>query len=554
MIKEQMTTTKHYISIIVIWLAIVPSFMRADVMQEVNAYIDAMANGTPLEDQGHCGFRYQFWLRQHLHELSPDRQMMVKSLMERPERTFSAVSPNGHFRFHYDLEGTHAIPSVDQKGNGIPDYVDSAAVIFDHVWEVEIDGLGFQPPLGPDGKPVAVYDIYFSRLASTLYGQTWLEDPIENVPDTWTSYIEVNTRLDSPFLYTGGLDGLRVTAAHEFNHAIQLGYRAWEDENENLTDLFLMEMTSTWLEEYVYDAVNDYYQYLPVLFNNIQRTRFTSPYGTFPYGNGIYLQMLELDYGPGIVVDIWKRIRQETGMPAMEYVLNTYGTSWAVSQNQYARWMYYTGTRAIPGLFFPEAADYPMVTLNDQQQLILNDLVSLEYEMKAKTLGFIALENAADIRYRAQLKGSGGGAYYSHSTLSNTLEKPGRAGIAQAFYPGAGDTILVALSNPLDSAVTMTYSMEEDTVIFPGIGANPVVVSSDEDGAHFYNVPPEATIRIFNIQGRFVQVLRTGAGKAIKLSWNLQDQSGNAVSTGIYLYSLQAPGQEKVGKFAVVRR
>jgi hypothetical protein len=419
---------------------------------------------------------------------------------------------------------------------------------------VEIDQLGFQSPLDPSGNPVDTYDIYFSRLSSTLYGQTWLEVRIPSRPDAWSTYIEINTNLDSPSFETGGLDGLRVTAAHEFNHAIQLGYRAWEDANENLIDLFLMEMTSTFMEEYVYDEVNDYYQYLPILFNNVQKIRFTSGYGTFPYGNGIYMQMLEILYGPEIIVDLWKRIRTEKGIQALHYVLNERGSSWPKSQNRYARWLYYTGDRSIPGRFFPEASDYPMIPLRNDQKLILNEGLTIDYEIRAKALGYLVLENAANIRYKAELEGSTPDVYYSHSSAGNLDEKPGKANTLQAFYPGEADTIVIALSNPVDSTLSVTYSIEEDTLLFPGIGANPIMVSTDEDAAYFFNVPAEATIRIFNIQGRFIQALQTGSRKESRLTWNLRDHSGKPLATGIYLYILQASGQDKIGKFAVVRR
>ena len=48
---------------------------------------------------------------------------------------------------------------------------------------------------------------------------------------------------------------LKVTAAHEFFHAVQFAYDIGEDG-------WLMEGTATWMEEHVYDAINDNRQYL----------------------------------------------------------------------------------------------------------------------------------------------------------------------------------------------------------------------------------------------------------------------------------------------------
>ena len=52
------------------------------------------------------------------------------------------------------------------------------------------------------------------------------------------------------------MHSLRVTAAHEFFHAVQFAYDYGEDP-------WLMEATATWMEERVADDVNDNRQYLP---------------------------------------------------------------------------------------------------------------------------------------------------------------------------------------------------------------------------------------------------------------------------------------------------
>lgn len=52
------------------------------------------------------------------------------------------------------------------------------------------------------------------------------------------------------------LTNLQVTAAHEFFHAVQFAYDATEDP-------WFMEGTAVWVEDQVYDAINDNTQYLP---------------------------------------------------------------------------------------------------------------------------------------------------------------------------------------------------------------------------------------------------------------------------------------------------
>jgi len=71
----------------------------------------------------------------------------------------------------------------------------------------------------------------------------------------------------------------------------------------------------------------------------------------------------------------------------------------------------------------------------------------------------------------------------------------------------------------------------------------------------FFNVPPEATVRIFSLSGDLVQVLEHDAREAsTQLSWNLISRNNQDTVSGIYLYHVETPdGREAVGKFVVVR-
>ncbi|MCH7733225.1 MAG: hypothetical protein IIB44_12085, partial [Candidatus Marinimicrobia bacterium] len=50
-------------------------------------------------------------------------------------------------------------------------------------------------------------------------------------------------------------EAVQVSVAHEFFHSIQFGYDGWEA-------VWLLEATATWMEDEVFDDVNDNYQYL----------------------------------------------------------------------------------------------------------------------------------------------------------------------------------------------------------------------------------------------------------------------------------------------------
>ena len=79
-------------------------------------------------------------------------------------------------------------------------------------------------------------------------------------------------------------ESIKVTAAHEFHHAIQSGYDGFEAQ-------WLMEATAVAMEEQVYDEINDCYQYLPSWFNEPHKAldhQSDHWYGSFIYAQYIF--------------------------------------------------------------------------------------------------------------------------------------------------------------------------------------------------------------------------------------------------------------------------
>ena len=200
-----MSFLNKYVFVLVLLLAF---SLRADVIKEIENYIQSRINGTPVKETGHCAFRHQLDLKLNLQRLSPQLKKRAVQLLSEPERQQSVVSPSGHFTLHFDISGYHAVPPEDSLGNGIPDYIDSAMVIFDHVWDVEINRLGFQPPPAPDGGARENYHVYFSK-SYEYYGWTTPDQQISTSRGTtYTSFLEINANFFKTNFYTGGLDAM----------------------------------------------------------------------------------------------------------------------------------------------------------------------------------------------------------------------------------------------------------------------------------------------------------------------------------------------------------
>lgn len=186
----------------------------------------------------------------------------------------SFYSPGGHFKVWYVTTTDDSVSTTDADSDGVPDYVESCADILEEVWDKVITDLGYLPP--PDDYPYpptgryiddggdARYDIYLKDIGAYGYTVPEVEKPGLTPPyNPKSSYIVMENDY-AGFGYADPLDAVRVTAAHEFFHAIQFRYDYDEDR-------FFYEVSSTWMEDIVYDSINDYYWYLPYFFDVPER-------------------------------------------------------------------------------------------------------------------------------------------------------------------------------------------------------------------------------------------------------------------------------------------
>lgn len=205
---------------------------------------------------------------------------------------------------------------ADADGNGVPDYVDvTSAVLQEEVWATEIAGYGFRPPKGdlgsqPHNGGDARLDVYIADVGDFgFYGYCTTDDPdLEEVLSGDRGFLDMSAYcvVDNDFapeqfpVGASGLDALRVTAAHEFFHAVQFAYDFFED-------LWILESTATWMEDEVYDDVDDNYQYLSA--GALKKPRRSLDTGTAfaMYGNFVWWRYLTEHLDRDVVRRTWER-------------------------------------------------------------------------------------------------------------------------------------------------------------------------------------------------------------------------------------------------------
>ncbi len=312
----------------------------------------------PVKD----GTGIAFQIRNLWHEFSMEEQRDLGLFMSRPDMPFSYISPGNLFRIHYNIEGNDAVPPGDNDFSGIPDYVEECSNAFEYSYSVEVGRLGLNPP--PDDRNVdgPEWDIYLINTPG-VYGWTNPENLISRNPDTYTSYVT----MDNDFVHTPtkGVDGMRVTAAHELYHLIQLGYVGRDENNDGgFDDLFLMEAGATWMEDVVYDHINDYYYYLPYFFNrsNVPLDRTD---GRWEYGLCIWFHFMEKQLGTSEIGRIiWENLVDVPAIEALDRVFSQAGSSFESELSRFYGWNLMTGARADTSRFYPEGIYYPSVSMD----------------------------------------------------------------------------------------------------------------------------------------------------------------------------------------------
>lgn len=241
-----------------------------------------------------------------------------------------------HFRIHYTLRGADAVPAEDANDNQHPDFVEYVARSLEFVWYAEIEVFGWPPPppdggLGGDDR----VDIYLQDIMSSddLAGYVdggFRDSLVGDNPNT--EVVEIRSShsymvLDNDYAELSHarnddhLEFMRAVVAHEFMHVIQYGMDGAEPAD------WLWEATATWMEDEVYDHINDGLTVLGAPFKSPDSCQLV--YGGEEriedednwYGQWLFLRFISERYGHATVRGIWEAAVNFDGYDAIEHAL-----------------------------------------------------------------------------------------------------------------------------------------------------------------------------------------------------------------------------------------
>ncbi len=342
--------------------------------------------------------------RVHWSELSEETRALVRPWMLRPTSSGPSyekpawvypptatvsVRVTAHFRIHFLDKQTY--PNGANAATQL--FVKSVADVLEEVWAKE-NSLGYAavPPdtAALDNGGGDAYDVYLTNLGPDgYYGYVQPEDYSNELgrPHGAYSYMVLDNDYTDP-IFNSAADPvlpIKVTVAHEYFHAIQLGYSLGEDAA-------FAEQTATWMEDVVYPDIHDNYQYLGEVYTDIDGNgRYTAgePYAdrngngrrdvgssNYPeapldafdepkrvqYGRFVWIHYLTQNYGEAVIRSIWEQFSKSPGdsYAAINAVLQAKGKTLARVYQDYATWGYDKS-------LFTNGSNYPLVLVDRSQ-------------------------------------------------------------------------------------------------------------------------------------------------------------------------------------------
>jgi hypothetical protein len=313
--------------------------------------VEAIADGTASPAAKASSTIARRDLRVALRDLSATERARARVLLARPVTTQQLCSATTCV--HYTTAGADA---------ATPAFAQTVLSTVDSVRNRLVAG-GYRAP-NVDDPASPELDVYLEDSgARRLYGYCDSDDPKLGEPNPSGYDVSAYCGLDNDFRPSqfGGaaaLDSLRVTVAHELFHAVQFAY-------DYLEDGWLMEATATWMEDELYDSVNDNRQYLrtsPLSAPARSLDRFG---GLYHYGAWLFFRHLSERFPsatgglPTIIRSIWTHADGRAGaadLMSIDAVTRALSDRRRTLTAEFAR---FAMANRSPRSFYSEGAAYP---------------------------------------------------------------------------------------------------------------------------------------------------------------------------------------------------
>jgi len=319
------------------------------------------------------------------------------------------------------------------------------------------------------------------------------------------------------------------------------------------------------MEEFVYDDVNDYYDYIHSYYGHPE----TPLELTDGYSAATWNIFLQKKFGYDIIKRQWELMPTTRALYAISQSLFEYNTSFTKVFNEFGIWMNFTGYRAVPGKYFEEAVEYSTIKptsviqfsgshspVNVSGRAVSHIYLNYVNASESDTL-FAVISNGDvnsavgspndyfDIQYTLFFDSSSGERFLTSDYSSTfTNDNP-------SFW--SASEILNDLVVREDSVVN-TYLDISDSFIFP----NPfnykvsdgVYISLDAKNGEM------AELDIYSVSMNLIYKSNKGISlisqnSSLGIYWDALTSSGEKLASGVYIYVIKINDDVIKGKFVV---
>ncbi len=584
----------------------------------------AASSGPAGADVIKCATPLVYEIKMNWPNLTPATRERISGIMafERPALDeyydFDTRDTAGHFRIHFSRTGDNAVNMTYGVGAGnVPNYVLRCAALMDTVVEIENTTMGYQFPVSDHLARASEnprFDIYLVNLGSKFYGltnpDTLLYKPVPGIFMV-TSYMEIsNDYSQLPGYQSRPFDAMAVTLAHEYFHSIQWTYDAEEAEYRNNTyHSWFMELSATWMEDEVFDRVNDFFAYLPNFFHfpwislRVIGTG-SAPFADqfHPYAACLWGKYLTEKFGDLTVMrDIWERCGATRGFntfDAFDWALAKRSSSFRAAWAEFLVWNYFTGDRARSWSYRDAAAFAHVPGSPDFDGKISDSLIAhySEYPVEDSTrrlktprptdelagayLTFAPPRSDTAIDFNFQLtpdnyehwmvvtagiQPTGKPQIVDESDVFHTITVPNWTSYEEVLVivsPFKASPRETALDRELGFHYAVQDSFESGHEITTKVFANPLILTGGGSTEKFKVdvVLPDAqavAMYVYTVDGQLVRGapdpdMSYAAGrKKVSLLWDGTNRNGKTVASGVYLALVRVGDHKEVIKVAV---
>ena len=491
------------------------------------------------------------------------------------------VSPGGHFKIWYvttteDRPGA-GWPELDDADTGtVPEYVRQCGTFLEESRRVIVEELGYRPPptdyqyhdlyeeMDSDDGGDGLYDVYIVDLPSQFSGYTRPEAITTGA--ALPSYIVLdNDFVESRRSVEKALDLLRITIAHEYFHAVQFGYDAGEAA-------FWLEQSAVWIEEQVYDEVDDYLTYLPSFSGFLTEPwlALDAANGEHEYAGVLWPLFLEQRFDRDLIRIIWDRAETSRALEAIDGGLRSVGSDLASAFQEFTAWNVFTDMRADAERYYEEGASYPPVELSGLHEPVLPGASDrLRFDGPRIPAGQYPEHLAANYILFVPDSSRHGGLRIEFTGISGSWGVS--VASSGAMGGGAADTVMTVPATRGSVTIEVPDWTRYETVMLvvaslegtgagyeyaysatfdPGLtdAARPIAASLTTFPNPFYLSGGPATVRyevdrsgdvgldLYDVRGRKVRTLVDGVHSqgTFITTWDGTDDEGRRVASGVY--------------------